>query len=70
MELKSSSLDCFKHDEKHTTVNLAQELKGVTGEWGIENKVVDVVSDNAANIVAAVRLTEWKHVRVLFMLLI
>jgi hypothetical protein len=62
MELKSSLFKCFKYDEKHTAVNLVQELKRVTREWGIENKVVAVVCDNAANIVAAVRLTEWKHI--------
>jgi hypothetical protein len=59
-ELKSSLLDCFKYGEKHTTVNLTDEMKRVTSEWGTENKVVAVVSDNAAN-VAAVRLAEWKH---------
>jgi hypothetical protein len=61
MELKSSLLDCFKYDEKHTAVSLAQELKRVTREWGAETKIVAVVSDKAANIVAAVRLTEWSR---------
>jgi hypothetical protein len=62
MELKSSLLDCFTCDKKHTAVNLVQELKLVTHEWSIENQVVPVVSDNAANVVVAVRLTDWKHV--------
>jgi hypothetical protein len=30
MELKSSLLDCFKHGEKHTAINLAEEMKRLT----------------------------------------
>jgi hypothetical protein len=32
-------LDCFKYGEKHMAINLAQEMKRVTCEWGTENKV-------------------------------
>ena len=38
----------------HTAENLAEELKCITDEWKITNKEVAVVTDNAANIVAAV----------------
>jgi hypothetical protein len=37
-------------------------MKRVTREWGIENKVVAANNDNVASVVAAVQLTEWKHV--------
>jgi hypothetical protein len=30
MELKSSLLDCFKHGENHTAINLAEEIKRLT----------------------------------------
>jgi hypothetical protein len=62
VELKSTLLDCFKHDKNHMVINLAQELKRVTREWPTGPKVLAVVSGNAGNIVVAVRLTEWKHV--------
>ena len=62
MEMKSSLLECFKYDDKHTAENLCNELKHVTLEWKIQNKIVAIVTDNAANIIAAVRLTGWRHV--------
>ena len=60
--LKSSVLECFVYDQKHTAANLAEELKKITKEWCVECKISGVVTDNAANIVAAVRLTGWKHI--------
>ncbi|XP_049813602.1 E3 SUMO-protein ligase ZBED1-like [Schistocerca nitens] len=62
LELASSLLECFKYDERHTSEKLSEELLRVTREWGIQEKVVCVVSDNAANIVGAIRLTAWKHI--------
>ncbi|XP_063222172.1 E3 SUMO-protein ligase ZBED1-like [Bacillus rossius redtenbacheri] len=62
MELHSCLLECFNYDDKHTAVNVAEELRRVTHEWGIDRKVVAVVSDNAANMVAAVNLTGWTHI--------
>lgn len=62
MEMKSSLIECFKYNEQHTAVNLAEELKRVTEDWGIRDKVACVVSDSAPNIKAAIRLTGWKHI--------
>ena len=62
MQLVSYLLENFKYDAKHTAQNLAEELKRVTREWGLQDKIVCIVSDNAANIVAAIRLTGWKHI--------
>lgn len=45
----------------HTAENLAAELTSVASEWGITDKIVCLVTDNASNIVAAVRLNGWKH---------
>ena len=55
------SLNCTPYTERHTAENLRDELHRVTSEWNIKEKVNCIVSDNAANIVAAVRLTGWKH---------
>ena len=60
--IKSSLLECFKYDDRHTADNLCRELKRVTSDWEIQNKIVAIVSDNAANIVAAIRLTGWRHI--------
>ena len=54
-------LDTLLVEADHTAENLAAELSGVSNEWGVTDKIVCVVTDNASNIVAAVRLNEWKH---------
>ena len=46
----------------HTADNVASELKSIAEEWHISNKIVAVVSDNAANMKAGIRLTDWKHI--------
>lgn len=61
-ELKMFLLDCYKYDDSHTSNNLASELKRIAEEWNIQDKVVAIASDNAANIVAAIKQTEWKHI--------
>nr|CAI5851245.1 unnamed protein product [Callosobruchus analis] len=42
--------------------NLCSFLKGVIHEWELGNKITAVVSDNAANVTAAVRLGGWRYV--------
>lgn len=46
---------------QHTAINLAQELKRVVTEWNLQDKLLMVVSDNAANIKAAVNELRWKQ---------
>ena len=46
---------------EHTAENIAAELKKVSEEWGITDKITCIVTDNAANMKAAARLTGWKH---------
>ncbi|CAH1104096.1 unnamed protein product [Psylliodes chrysocephalus] len=60
--MQSNLLDCYDYSDRHTAENLCSELKRITREWNIHNKIVAVASDNAANIVAAIRLTGWKHI--------
>ncbi|KAJ8910378.1 hypothetical protein NQ315_012825 [Exocentrus adspersus] len=58
----SCLLSCFSYSESHTSQNLSDQLKLVVAEWEISDKVQVVITDNAANIVAAVRQSNWKHI--------
>ena len=60
-DLKSCLLECSPYTDRHTAENLRDELYRVTSEWNIKDKIVAVVSDNAADITAAIRLTGWTH---------
>ena len=60
-QMESCLLDCSKFGERHTQENLKQELIRITKEWKIEDKVMLIVTDNAANIVNAVKLAKFKH---------
>lgn len=60
--LKSHLIACDKYDGRHTSENLCSFLKDVMKEYNIENKITAVVSDNAANITAAIRLGQWRGV--------
>lgn len=53
-ELKTILLSCHGMDAAHTYENLASEIKMVMAHWDITDKIVLVVSDNAANITAAI----------------
>ena len=61
--LKSLVLETFAFKSSHTAENIAASFLRVATSWEISEKVVAMVTDNAANIVAAVRITGWKHVR-------
>lgn len=54
-------MDCFEFSDRHTSDNLAEGLLKVAKEWGIDNKVVCCVSDNAANITKAIQTLKWPH---------
>ncbi|XP_063050592.1 E3 SUMO-protein ligase ZBED1-like [Engraulis encrasicolus] len=60
-QMKSYLLDCFEFTERHTADNLAHQLTAIAEEWGVAEKVVACVTDNASNIKLAVRKTNWKH---------
>lgn len=46
---------------QHSAENIYSELKRVTQEWGITDKVQAVITDNGANFVVAVRKAGWAH---------
>ncbi|KAJ8935699.1 hypothetical protein NQ314_012676 [Rhamnusium bicolor] len=48
--------------ESRTADNFAKETRRVLREWDIYDKVVAVVTDNASNVTASVRLCGCKHV--------
>jgi len=52
---KKVLLRCCASTERHTSENLANDLKEVISYYSLDNKVNLVVTDNAANIVGAVK---------------
>ena len=61
-ELKFLVLAMFGLKKDHTAEHIAASFPKVAEEWGVSRKVVAMVTDNATNIVAAVRHTGWTHV--------
>lgn len=59
-EIKTALLSCAVFYESHTSENLVKELLAIGEEWGINDRVVLAVSDNAANIKSAIQKTGWK----------
>lgn len=49
-KMKSALLECVPLLGSHTAQNLSTEIKRVTDEWKITEKVILAVSDNGANI--------------------
>ncbi|XP_030760542.1 zinc finger BED domain-containing protein 1-like [Sitophilus oryzae] len=59
---KSILLEVAECNTRHTSINLANELRKTTSEWGIEHKILLCLSDNAANIKKAVcDELHWTH---------
>lgn len=60
--LQSICLGCEVFDERHTILNLSTYLKNTIQEWNIEHKITAIVSDNAPNIVGAIKKCNYRHV--------
>lgn len=58
----SRVLRTVQMDGSATAVNIAAKLKEVAMKWNIWGKIVAVVTDNGANVVAAVRLLNLRQV--------
>ncbi len=59
---QSAVLSTVNVTEAHTAVNLASALVKVTDEWMITEKVCCMTTDNASNIINAIKLhTQWEH---------
>lgn len=60
--LKSHILSTYQVTGSHNAVKIASELEHVADKWKITDKISCIVTDNAANMVAALRATQWKHI--------
>ncbi|XP_045766856.1 E3 SUMO-protein ligase ZBED1-like [Maniola jurtina] len=60
-QLKSALLGCFECHERHTAEYIKNELYSLLSHWSIQNKIFVCVTDNAANMKAAIRLTNYEH---------
>ena len=60
--LDTHVFETFKFNKNHTADNIVKELKRVVNNWGIAQKVVFAVTDNASNMVAAIAKAGWQHV--------
>lgn len=62
-ELCSLLLGCTEFYERHTADKVSEHLLKIAQEWNLNNKITAIVTDNASNMTAAVRLCEWRHVQ-------
>lgn len=60
-QMREFVLETHTFHGQHTADNISLALKRITEEWGITDKVVAVVTDNGANMVAAVHKAGWRH---------
>ena len=51
--IHTNVLETVEMEERHTSENLVRHLSSVIRDWGIENKVVAIIHDNASNFVSA-----------------
>lgn len=48
-------LECISFGENHTSANQADAIKRIIEKWNLEEKVLIVITDNAANIKRAIK---------------
>lgn len=61
--LQNVLVDCIHYENRHTADNISKMLKDVLCEWGLQNNVIAIVTDNASNMLKAVRNLGWRQVR-------
>lgn len=62
LQFKTVLLGCCLFPGQHTAENIAAEIQTLVDKYGLRNKVNFMVTDNAANIVKAVKeILGWKH---------
>ncbi|CAH1107688.1 unnamed protein product [Psylliodes chrysocephalus] len=60
--MKSVLLECSNTTDQHTSENLVKELQRIVSDWGVHDKILLAVLDNAANIKNAIDTKlKWKH---------
>ena len=60
--LQTRVLQTKEVQERHTALNIADDLRAVINEWDLSEKMTGITSDNARNIVAALALLPWPRV--------
>eukprot|EP00102_Acyrthosiphon_pisum_P007844 XP_003243557.2 PREDICTED: zinc finger BED domain-containing protein 1-like [Acyrthosiphon pisum] len=60
-EISTVLLGCTDFPQSHTGDNLAIFLKNIVAEWGLSQHVAAVVTDNAANMKAAIEKCKWRQ---------
>uniref|UniRef100_A0A3Q2CC25 HAT C-terminal dimerisation domain-containing protein n=1 Tax=Cyprinodon variegatus TaxID=28743 RepID=A0A3Q2CC25_CYPVA len=60
-QMEAYVLETSSFPGQHTAENICSQLTRIVEEWGIKDKIVAVVTDNGANMVAAVRKAGWAH---------
>ncbi|CAH1993147.1 unnamed protein product [Acanthoscelides obtectus] len=58
--LSSDLLGCIYYRERHTAENISSKLRELIDDWQLTNKVAAIISDNAANIKATIRIGGWR----------
>lgn len=60
-KLNSKVLTTSQMNGPHTADNIATSLKQIIEEWNLQNKVMAIVTDNAANMKAAIQILKLRH---------
>lgn len=61
--LKSFLLGCFSFEKSHSSDNLSAFLNNCFREWNISDKIKVAVTDNGANMTAAINMNKsWRHI--------
>lgn len=61
--LKSVVLDTVHMVKSHTADNIAEELRFFCSKWGISYQICSIVTDNAANMIAAIKQMDIRHLQ-------
>ncbi|XP_005095893.1 zinc finger BED domain-containing protein 1-like [Aplysia californica] len=62
MQLKSKIIEIRRITSSQTADRIAEELRGIMSAWDITTKVFAIVTDNAANMIAAIKKLPVYHV--------
>ncbi|XP_034143868.1 zinc finger BED domain-containing protein 4-like [Esox lucius] len=62
-ELKSFALTILKTEERHFAEACKEQFLSVARKWDIEGKTTTIGTDSARNMVAAIRLTRYEHMK-------
>lgn len=62
-EMNAYVLQTRAMHDSHTGAHMAEVLQGASGEWSLTEKDPVVVTDNATNMILAVELTGFQHIR-------